>query len=118
MEAKARTRRRDPEKETFWRELMAQRRQNSGQSVRVFCKEAGVTESQYYHWQHTLRVRETEDASLAGFTEVVRRVPRATSTGSGVSLELTGGHKIQLAHDFDVTVLRRAVAALEEGVRT
>ena len=108
MEAKPKKGRRDLEKEKFWRELLAQRQRNSGQSVRAFCKEAGVTEGRFYYWQHELRVREAEQAQPPGFTEVIRRAPCATSTSSGVSLELTGGQKILLARDFDVAVFRQS----------
>ncbi len=110
--------RRDLAKEKLWRGLMAQRQQNSGQSVCAFCKEAGVTESQFYRWRTELRLRDAAPSPPPGFAEVIRRAPSAAPASSGVSLELPGGQKILLACDFDVSVLRTVVSALDGSVRT
>ena len=113
MATKTKKGRRDLEKEKFWRELMAQRQQNRGQSVRAFCEEWGVTESQFYGWQTRLRERDAAQAQPSGFAEVIRTAPCAAPASSGVSLELPGGQKILLARDFDVPTLRTVMSVLD-----
>jgi len=51
---------RDPEKEKYWRRQIAQW-QESGLSVRAFCKELGVVETSFYAWRRELIIRARED---------------------------------------------------------
>ena len=53
-----RLRRSDPQKERYWRELV-QGQGQSGQSVREYCRQAGVKESAFYWWRREL-ARRTE----------------------------------------------------------
>ena len=134
MEMKAKKGRRDLEKETFWRRLMAQRDQNDGQSVHAFCQEAGVTESQFYRWRTELRERDAEQSPAAGFSEVVKtgaKTPRAetarrsgfvelvqpagTRSGAGVCVRIDDRIDIVLDRGFDAQTLKTALACLSEG---
>jgi len=54
--SKMRLRRTDPEKERFWRDLV-HGQQRSGQSVREYCRQAGVKESSFYWWRRELARR-------------------------------------------------------------
>jgi transposase len=49
--------RRDAEKETFWREVV-QRHAASGVSVRAFCREQQLIESAFYAWRRTIAERD------------------------------------------------------------
>ena len=51
-----RLRRNDPEKERYWRTVV-QGQQPSGQSVREYCRQAGVKESAFYWWRRELARR-------------------------------------------------------------
>ena len=51
-----RLRRSDPEKERYWRGLV-QGHGGSGQSVREYCRQAGVKESAFYWWRRELARR-------------------------------------------------------------
>jgi len=58
-----RLRRSDPEKERYWRGLV-QGQGRSGQSVREYCRRAGVKESAFYWWRRELARRsETRKAA-------------------------------------------------------
>lgn len=50
---------RDPEKENYWLKQMALW-QESGLSVRAFCKEYGVVETSFYAWRRELIIRARE----------------------------------------------------------
>ena len=49
-------RRRNPEREQFWREAIASWR-NSGTSIRAFCASRGLREPSFYFWRRELRKR-------------------------------------------------------------
>jgi len=74
-------RRFDPQRDWFWREVLARYRA-SGLSVRVFCAEAGLSEPSFYAWRRTIARRDgtSQDTPSVGKTiagsETVRRVPR------------------------------------------
>ena len=60
--SKTSSRRSDPEKERYWRELV-RRQQRSGQSVREYCRGAGVKESAFYWWRRELAGRSMSSGS-------------------------------------------------------
>ncbi|QDU62694.1 hypothetical protein Pan216_35630 [Planctomycetes bacterium Pan216] len=41
---------RSPEKEAYWRKVV-HRQEESGQSVRRFCREEGISEASFYGWR-------------------------------------------------------------------
>ena len=49
-------RRRNPQREQFWREAMASWRK-SGMSVRAFCARRALSEPSFYFWRRELRER-------------------------------------------------------------
>ncbi len=53
---------RDAEKQRYWRTQLALW-QNSGLSVRAFCKEHGVVETSFYAWRRELIIRAREEGS-------------------------------------------------------
>lgn len=61
--SKTRLRRTDPEKERYWRGVV-QGQRGSGQSVREYCRQAGVKESAFYWWRKEL-ARRTETRKAA-----------------------------------------------------
>jgi len=48
--SKTRLRRSDPERERYWRKVV-RGQERSGQSVREYCRGAGVKESAFYWWR-------------------------------------------------------------------
>ena len=53
---------RDPNLEAKWRETMATWQQ-SGQTIKAFCREHGVTEGTFHSWRRELRRRDGQVAS-------------------------------------------------------
>lgn len=54
-------RRRDPQREQFWREAVAEW-EKSGESIRAFCAGRGLQEPSFYAWRRTLRERPQQRA--------------------------------------------------------
>lgn len=86
--SKTRLRRTDPEKERYWRAVV-QGQGGSGQSVREYCRQAGVKESAFYWWRKELARRsETRKAArsrLARGRKATRSSAAAGSERSGES---------------------------------
>jgi hypothetical protein len=73
--SKARSRQRDVDKERQWREVI-RTQQSSGQSVREFCRQAGVKEAAFYRWRRELARRSpTETMVRRGATKKVAGLP-------------------------------------------
>lgn len=74
--SKARSRQRDIGKEQQWREVIRAQK-SSGQSVREFCRQAGVKEAAFYWWRRELARRSpTEKTARRGATNKLAR-PRS-----------------------------------------
>ena len=132
------TRRRsgDPATRQRWRELV-ERWQTSRQTVREFCRSAGVKESAFYWWKRRLggrqvvrglgcevqthrqskRTDEMTGAALpvlgraAGFLPV--QVVMDQATGSGVEIHWDNGRTVWLRRGFDRQTLADVLAMLE-----
>lgn len=51
---------RDPQRESYWRAIVTKWKV-SGKSVRLFCKEIGVSENSFYAWRRELQIRDREN---------------------------------------------------------
>jgi len=78
---KTRLRRGDPERERYWREVVRGQGQ-SGQSVREYCRDAGVKESAFYWWRREL-VRRSAARKTARSQPAGGRKPTGSSAGRG-----------------------------------
>lgn len=76
---------RDSKKEAFWKEQIALW-QESGLSVRAFCKEQGIVETSFYAWRRELiiRARESGEAEAAA----VAITPNSVKDGRGRNLRV------------------------------
>jgi transposase-like protein len=71
----ARRRKRDPERERFWRRTIGVW-ERSGKTIRSFCEAAGVSEWSFYAWRRELRRRSGEGEAKAPKNARRRRVTR------------------------------------------
>jgi hypothetical protein len=111
MDTEARKKRRDPEKEKFWRGVIREY-EGSEKSARKFCEEKRLSENLFYAWRRELRMRDTEKAGQSGFVELIRRGgPGGTA---GVSIRLGERVNIVVEHGFDVQTLKAVLSAVDE----
>ena len=73
---------RDPVKEKYWRKQIALW-QESGLSIRAFCKEHGVVEGSFYAWRRELIIRAREDGWTEELTDSKRITPNVLKDGRG-----------------------------------
>ncbi len=124
--SKTRLRRSDPEKERYWRGLV-QGQGGSGQSVREYCRQAGVKESAFYWWRRELARRRKpardkpatprggrspgDDASL--FVPIHLLAGNSTENAAAVEIYLGDGRMVRVTPGIDRQTLVEVLRALE-----
>ena len=93
-----------------WRGLIAEQ-SGSGKSIAAFCRDRGLTTSQFFAWKKRLR-------QTAAYQFVEVQVPRAPAqpakaNSGAIEIHLAEGRRIRVEHGFDAEHLRAVVAALE-----
>lgn len=121
-------RRPDPDRESFWRELIA-RRESSGLTVVELCQRAGVSTASFFLWQS--RLRKQKRTRRSGMIEAlprsslvpVRIVPDRADEGRmpAVVVELPGPVRVQIPPGCDAPTIHavlQAISALRSGGRS
>lgn len=109
--------RRDLQKERHWREII-QRREQSGESVRAFCRREAVTESAFYWWRRELTRRRFKNAADQQHSIASRFIPvKVANDGegdkSGLELRLGASCVLYVRPGFDRQTLAELLAAWE-----
>jgi hypothetical protein len=124
------------QRQSHWQEIISGQ-QESGQSVRAYCRQAGIEESAFYWWRRELarRSRQGEDRRslrrslpqgqpgrqvtgkatpiAAGFLPVQVTSDRHPEGGRGVELLLADGRVLRLQPGFDRQTLLDVLGVLE-----
>jgi len=108
---------RDVEKARYWQRTIREAAR-SGMSIREFCRQRRVKESQFYWWQHKLKVgRQTllmrgqgGNRGAASFA-LVSDEPEGID--AGIELVLSGGRRLRIRKGVDEETLRAVLAAVE-----
>ena len=118
-----RGRERDVGKERFWRDAIL-RWQRSGQTIRAYCDNHGLSEGSFHAWRRTIAERERQAAGvpvvdgagdLPAFVPLrVTGTPAASSSISPLELVLGQGRVIRVPPGFDANTLRNLLVVLEE----
>jgi hypothetical protein len=129
----ARGQRRNPEREAFWRGLLA-RQARSSLSVLAFCKQEGVLDSSFYTWRRRIEARDREsgrpgpDALVPKRTDFMPVVLRQDDSqpwrghvgmappdraGESIAIELRNGRVMRLPGSMPADQIAAIVQALE-----
>jgi hypothetical protein len=90
-----------------WRERIAEQ-ERSGVSVRLFCRERGLTEYSFYAWRRRLRQQDPVRFAL------VERGPARQEIAIDANLELllATGDRLRISAGVDAATLRTVIDAL------
>jgi transposase-like protein len=121
---------RDRDKERFWRQVLRQWRR-SGQGIRSFCFERGLSESLFYAWRRTIQERDRQPArSSRRATEQpastgLHRFPgdglpalvpvTVAAAAPALEVALADGRVVRVPAGFDADTLRQLLAILAEA---
>jgi transposase len=108
----------DVKKARYWQRTISEAAR-SGMSIRAFCRERRLKESQFYWWQHKLRAgrragmtpRPSANGRPASFALVS---DEAEAREAGIELVLGDGRKLRIRQGVDEQTLRSILAALEQ----
>ena len=108
----------DAEKARYWTRTISEAAR-SGMSIRAFCRQRRLRESQFYWWQRKLRAareagtapRPSGNGSPASFALVS---DEAGATDAGIELVLGEGRKLRIRRGVDEETLRAVLSALEK----
>jgi transposase-like protein len=108
----------DAEKVRYWQRTIREAAQ-SGMSIRAFCRQRRLRESQFYWWQRKLRAgreagttpQPSGNGKPASFA-LVSDDPGATDVG--IELVLGDGRKLRIRRGVDEETLRAVLATLEQ----
>jgi hypothetical protein len=107
----------DAEKARYWQRTISEAAR-SGISIRQFCRQRRLKESQFYWWQHKLwpgrragtTLRPSGNGKPPSFALVS---DEAGATDAGIELVLGEGRKLRIRQGVDEETLRSVLAALE-----
>ena len=106
----------DAEKARYWQKTISEAAR-SGISIRQFCRQRRLRESQFYWWQHKLRPGRRAGTTLRpngkppSFALVSEE---AGAPDAGIELVLGEGRKLRIRQGVDEETLRSVLAALEQ----
>ena len=108
----------DAEKARYWQRTISEAAR-SGISTRQFCRQRRLKESQFYWWQHKLRVsREAGTMAKPGgqgrSASFALVSDEAAAADAGIELVLGDGRRLRIRRGVDEGTLRAVLAALEQ----
>jgi hypothetical protein len=108
-----RQRRSRAESSVYWRQQIADWKQ-SGQTIRAFCSERNLTESQFHLWKRMLGVKpaRTLAGSVKDPTPAFVPVSVASLRGSSITLRIHGA-TLRIEPGVDVGLLRAVLQSLK-----
>jgi transposase len=109
----------DAEKARYWQRTISEAAR-SGMSIRAFCRQRRLRESQFYWWQHKLRASRqagtTPKAGSRGRPASFALVSdEAAERDAGIELVLGDGRRLRIRQGVDEATLRAVLAALESA---
>ena len=105
----------DTDQQQFW-QMVIETWQNSGMSVRQFCKQEGLSEPSFYSWRKKLAKVEEPEADKE---EVCQpgpfiQVSMPTDQHGGLELVLSSGNTLRISKATDSKTLTDVLSALRE----
>jgi hypothetical protein len=105
----------DESKQRYWQATIREAARSGG-SIREFCRQRKLKESQFYWWQQRLKAkrqaakRPKQAAGQASFALVS---DEPGTVDAGIELLLCGGRRLRIARGVDEQTLRTVLAAVE-----
>ncbi len=108
-----RQRRSRAESSEYWRQQIAGWKQ-SGQTIRAFCSERNLTESQFHLWKRKLGVMRAKTSAEPGKDSTPAFVPVSVASlrGSSITLKIHGA-TLRIEPGVDVELLRTVLQSLK-----
>ena len=105
----------DADKARQWQKTIREAAR-SGLSIREFCRQRKLHESQFYWWQRRLATRQAPKSRkpASGPTSFALVSDEVAATDAGLELVLADGRRLRIGKGVDEDTLRAVLAALEQ----
>jgi hypothetical protein len=107
----------DVEKQRYWQRTIGDAAR-SGMSIREFCRQRRLKESQFYWWQRKLKASRQE-RSKVGIQDRAASFSLVSEDGidmpAGLELMLRDGRRLRISQGVQEETLRAVLAAMESG---
>jgi hypothetical protein len=107
----------DVEKQRYWQKTIGDAAR-SGMSIREFCRQRRLKDSQFYWWQRKLKASRQE-RSKAGIQDRAASFALVSEDGmdmpAGLELVLQDGRRLRISQGVQEETLRAVLAAIESG---
>jgi hypothetical protein len=107
----------DVEKQRYWQKTIGDAAR-SGMSIREFCRQRRLKDSQFYWWQRKLK-GSRQERSKAGIQDQAASFALVSEDGmdvpAGLELVLRDGRRLRIRQGVQEETLRAVLAALESG---
>ncbi|HYY72821.1 MAG TPA: hypothetical protein VE778_04450 [Candidatus Bathyarchaeia archaeon] len=107
----------DVEKQRYWQRTIGDAAR-SGMSIREFCRQRRLRESQFYWWQRKLKARRQErnkPASSGGTASFALVSEDGASMPAGLELVLRDGRRLRISQGVQEETLRAVLAAMDSS---
>src|SRR5271167_3959805 len=108
----------DVEKQRYWQRTIGDAAR-SGMSIREFCRQRRVKESQFYWWQRKLKAGRRQERSKPGAQDQAASFALVSEVGmdmpAGLELVLRDGRRLRISQGVQEDTLRAVLAAMESG---
>ena len=89
------------QKREYWGKLIAEQ-EASGQTIRAFCKERGISDHSFYFWRNRLGTSEPVQFALL----------KTVASAATLELILAGGEQLRIGKGVDAATLRVVLDAV------
>ena len=89
------------QKREYWGKLIAEQ-EASGQTIRAFCKERGISDHSFYFWRKRLGTSEPVQFALL----------KTVASAATLELILAGGEQLRIGKGVDAATLRLVLDAV------
>lgn len=107
----------DVEKQRYWQRTIGDAAR-SGMSIREFCRQRRLKESQFYWWQRKLKASRQErnkPTSSGGAASFALVSEDGASMPAGLELVLRDGRRLRISQGVQEETLRAVLAAMESS---
>lgn len=107
----------DVEKQRYWQRTIGDAAR-SGMSIREFCRQRRLKESQFYWWQRKLKAscqQRNKPTSSVGAASFALVSEDGASMSAGLELVLRDGHRLRISQGVQEETLRAVLGAMEPG---
>jgi len=108
----------DVEKQRYWQRTIGDAAR-SGMSMREFCRQRRVKESQFYWWQRKLKAGRRQERSKPGVQDRAASFALVSEDAmdmpAGLELVLQDGRRLRISQGVQEETLRAVLVAMESG---